>query len=271
MSEKEAEMVSVIRLPVRSYPFCVELGQPNDERHLAPYETIFPLPVEQTAFILVDVRTTHFNQGWLKRADAVARGPIAQTLAAARGVGMTIIHAPGLDISEKYAQGIRYPDMPPPTDLYSCPPAWPPEEFRKRKGPCAVFAKKEELRHEELVASYVPGADLHPLTLPREGEFVAPWDGATLRRFLEERKILHLIYVGFATNQCVQFKEYGMRDQARYGYNCILLRDCTTATEFPDTVDGELLMHAAIREIESVVGWTAEGTDFIEACRNVPV
>jgi nicotinamidase-related amidase len=151
------------------------------------------------------------------------------------------------------------------------PPAWPPEEFRKRKGPYAAFAKKEDIHHEEIVASYVPQSDIHPLVLPRDGEFVVPWDGATLRRFLAERKILHLIYVGFATNWCIQFKEYGMRDQARQGYNCILLRDCTNATESADTLDGELLLRAAIREIESAVGWTAAGKDFIEACRNVSV
>jgi hypothetical protein len=59
-----------------------------------------------------------------------------------------------------------------------------------------------------------------------------------------------------------------MRDQARHGYNCILLRDCTNASESSDTIDGELLLKAAIREIEYAVGWTATGKDFIAACRS---
>jgi nicotinamidase-related amidase len=100
---------------------------------------------------------------------------------------------------------------------------------------------------------------------------VVPWDGATLRRLLAERRILHLIYVGFSANMCIQFKEYGMRDQAKRGYNCILLRDCTNAFESADTLGDELLLRAAVREIEFAVGWTATGKDFIKACRDVSV
>ena len=254
--------MSVIHLPVRSYPCYADFDKPSDERHISFYETVFPLPAQETAFVLVDCRTTHHNQGWLERATTVLRETIVPALAAAREVPLTIIHAPVGAVAAKYPQCVTYPEeRPVPAE-----PEWPPRQFRERAGPYAVFAKKEELHRDELLASYIPDCRIHPLVEPRDDEFVVT-DGPTMRRLLAERGVLHLIYVGFAVNWCVQFKDYGMREQARYGYNCLLLRDCTNAFESADTLDEELNMRIAVREIELMVGWTATQKDFIEACR----
>ncbi len=54
-----------------------------------------------------------------------------------------------------------------------------------------------------------------------------------------------------------------------FGYTCIALRDCTTAYEFTDTYDGKWMTRAAIRLLETDLGYTASSDDFIAAISKV--
>ena len=86
---------------------------------------------------------------------------------------------------------------------------------------------------------------------------------------LTQKSILHLIYVGFATNWCVLGRDYGIRAMAGRGYNTILLRETTTGVEFPDTVDQLFTTEIAIREVEQQYGFTASKKDFLRACQTM--
>ena len=95
--------------------------------------------------------------------------------------------------------------------------------------------------------------------------------GHSCTRSCRDRRILHLLYVGFATNWCVLGKDYGIRAMKDRGYNTILLRDATTGVEFPDTLDTLQATELAVREVEQQHGFTAANHDFLTACRATAV
>lgn len=97
----------------------------------------------------------------------------------------------------------------------------------------------------------------------------ATCNGQGLTRFCTEKKILHLFYAGFATNICVQFRDYGCRALREAGYNVILLRDCTTGIEVSQTVASLDMTNAAIRNIEMKVGISTTGEMLRQACEHL--
>lgn len=100
--------------------------------------------------------------------------------------------------------------------------------------------------------------------LPEKGVIVT---GEQFDRILRERGIVNLIYTGFATNLCILDSPAAMREMQRYGYRCLLLRDCTLAVEFPDTIAERLHTRVAIRAVEKWVGATAVLAEFLAACQ----
>ena len=90
--------------------------------------------------------------------------------------------------------------------------------------------------------------------------------GDQLHDLLRANGLLHLVYVGFATNWCILNRDYGMRAMAQRGYNMILLRDATMGVEFPDTLAAEMATEMAIREVEQQLGFSAAKDDFLAAC-----
>lgn len=109
---------------------------------------------------------------------------------------------------------------------------------------------------------------ISPLIDVLKGEDVIA-TGSQLHDLLTQKSILHLIYVGFATNWCVLGRDYGIRAMAGRGYNTILLREATTGVEFPDTIDQLFTTEIAIREVEQQYGFTASKKDFLRACQTM--
>jgi nicotinamidase-related amidase len=240
------------------------------------------LDLSQTALVLVDIWDWHNVRTHRERAQEITHTRIAPMLEEVRKTGITVIHAPSPDIAVRYPQWVRYAGdarretaverllrmkladalgLSNPSEalrpiLDSIPaavkslapgdPAWPPPEFRQRSGAYAAFARTRP-------GAYRPPArqtDILDCVRPKPGEYVIA-SGEQLHRLLKDRKILHLLYAGFATNMCVQnTRDYSMEQMGRRGYNCILLRDCTTGIENAYTLDGLVLTMAAMLEIE---------------------
>ncbi len=253
-----------LNLRVRYFQDSTPADVPCRETAFIHREFEMPLPIAETALVLVDLWNVHFIESWIERAKQVTVDCVVPVIDAARKVGMTIVHAPSPSVAAQYPQlKLHKPPQP------STPPTWPPPEFRSRSGDYDVYRGPR---------SQPPGIGIHwdklssqlsmsPAIDVQEDDFVIA-TGQQLHELLEERRILHLLYAGFATNWCVLGRDYGIRSMARYGYNIILLRDATTGVEFPDTYDNLFTTEIAIREVEQQYGFSASNADFFTSTSN---
>jgi len=100
--------------------------------------------------------------------------------------------------------------------------------------------------------------------LPNGAVFLNSWQ---LNGLCRRKKIDTLFYVGFMADLCLVNIPGAIREMSqKFKYRCVVLRDCTTVYEFAETVDGNWMTFAAIRLIESDMGYSAISDDFISAC-----
>ena len=235
--------MSKLDLRVRYFQDSTPLDIPCREENFVRRHIQMPLPLEQTALVLVDIWNVHFIKSWIERASKITREVILPILGAARQSPLAIIHAPSPPVAEQYDQlGGLVSSSATPKSI------WPPTEFRHRSGEYTVF-RGPRSQPPGIGAHWNPIADqlsISPLIDVLKEEYVIA-TGQQLHDLLARKGILHLIYVGFATNWCVLGRDYGIRAMSGRGYNIILLREATTGVEFPDTVDQLFTTEIAIR------------------------
>jgi nicotinamidase-related amidase len=252
---------SVIALPCRYYRVYTDESVPCDEANFHFVERTLPVPVAEAALVLVDVWSTHYIDSWLARARQVTQEKIVPLLEAARRIGMTVIHAPCPQVAD------RYGPAPSPAAAPERPRSdWPPSAFRGiyRGGEVADFGRNPEPRLRAALDRYVTELDISALVKPLPGEPIIH-TGAQMHELLAEKRILHLVYAGFATNWCVIGRDYGIYAMNDRGYNIILVRDATTGVEFHDSVASLTATNIAIREIETKNGWSTTTDAFLTA------
>ena len=117
-------------LRVRYFQDSTPAEVPCREENFIRREITMPLPIEQTAFVLVDVWNVHFIESWIERAKDVTVNAIVPALNAAREAGLTIVHAPCPEVAGQFPQLDRHtpPEILPPPDW---PPAGVPESGRR--------------------------------------------------------------------------------------------------------------------------------------------
>ena len=256
-----------LKIPVRYYRIYVDPSVECVEKNFGYVEKVLEIDEKKAVLVLVDVWNMHYIDSWIARAAEITVNKIAPVTEAARKAGMTIIHAPSPPVAKKYPQWTKYADdedLNPPTQSA---PEWPPTEFVKRTGEYSTYARRKEpiLEAWEERRQAMEIAD--PVK-PEPEDFVIA-TGDQMNRLLMDRRILHLFYAGFATNMCVQFRDYGMRAMSRRGYNLILIKDATTGVETHDTVDELLMTRVAIRDIEVQLAYSTTSEVFIKACNAV--
>ena len=105
---------------------------------------------------------------------------------------------------------------------------------------------------------------------PLAGEIVldsSNWmpDDKELHVLLLRHNVKTLFYVGYATNVCVLNRPYGIKRMHDLGYRTILVRDCTAALEYHDTLEEKWVTRMAVREVEKKeAGYSCTSRDFIE-------
>lgn len=258
-----------LALEARHYHFDFDEGsswREENMRNLVATRTFDP---QEMALVLVDCWDRHYLKSYLERTDEIIREKIVPVVDACHDAGITVVHAPSPAQAKRYPQWLQYASdedlftPPPPTHQ----PDWPPQQFRSRSGDYQQFARPPGAVVQAWRVVEADQRKIVPELEPRDDEFVVA-SGRQLHRLCRHRKILHLVYVGFATNMCVVGRDYGMRAMQARGYNVILLRDCTTGIEAHDTIESMALTRAAILEVEMLLGFTSTADSLLEGARD---
>lgn len=259
-----------LELTVRYTRELTDPDEPCLEQNLRQGELRWGLPAEQTALVLVDCWNDYPLASYFDRVRRIVREQILPTVEACRAADVQVVHAPGRDWARNYPRWHLEPEPAAAPTAGDGAEAWPPAEFRDREGAHARFTYPrsawEPLWSAWLKEHPLPTLKIAECLEPRDGDCVMS-TGEQLHRFCRRRKLLHLFYAGFAANICVQHRDYGMRAMRDRGYNVILLRDCTTAIEVPQTLDGLWLTQSAILNLEMKVGFSTTAETLQRACR----
>lgn len=208
------------------------------------------LPVELTALIVVDMQNGYASVGGYRDLAGKDVGPAAavvektrEVLSAARSAGLTVVYLQnGWDPALMNAGG-------------SGSPNW------HKSNPLKLMRERPELRgriltHGSWDHDFVQGLE------PQEGDFIVPkgrysgFSGTDLDGILRSRGVRHLLFVGIASNVCV---ESTLRDAYHREYFCVFVRDATQAS------GPAFMQDAVIYSVETFLGWTTTTQDLCAA------
>lgn len=254
--------------------WMMKASDPNEEPNFRSAQKTLSLDPAQTAFVLVDMWDASDlpREIWpggvtfCERAAKITQQCIVPALDAARQAGMTIIHAPTVNVSERYPEHYRRTlELNAPEPPIAPVREWPPDAARQQWNREQWESRYADYSDKEL-RMLMDDTTIMSAVEPCKDDWLIGTSGQ-MHEICRREQITSLVYVGFATGMCLLFKPGAMWEMSRAGYRCICLRDCTTAVENADTYDELLITHAFIDWFEMMmVAYTALSDDFITAC-----
>jgi nicotinamidase-related amidase len=266
----------MIRLPLR---FTRQYPQPGEEADESGIVNAFAedtFEASESALVLVDIRNVGLGPdplhpevslrderrqavgvSLIERSRRMVEDNIIPAVAAARSIGIPIIHEANTPLARALPQFQKWyiPDPPNPHA------GWPPpgiaaqndtEHFNRRFG--EDYAEKKE--------KVLP---LYDLVIPIESNDYVVCTTASAQKVLKHLGATNIFYMGFLLNSCIMEKGAGFLNMRRRGYKIVVFRDCTTGLHNAETLEG-LWADKAWLEYVEVDAYTATAVDFIKAC-----
>src|SRR3954466_4403494 len=204
----------------------------------------FAFDPETTALVVIDMQRDFLEPGGFGAAlgnDVALLGsavqPLPRALAAARELGMAVIHT---------REGRR-------PDLTDCPPAKLARGgFIGQDSPNGRILVRGEYGHD-IVDALVPAPGEVVLDKPGKGSFYA----TDLELMLRNRGIASLIVTGVTTEVCVHTT---VREANDRGFECLVLADCC-GSYFPEFHEVAIRMICAQG---GIFGWVGRSPDLLE-------
>jgi ureidoacrylate peracid hydrolase len=210
------------------------------------------LPVSRTAIVVVDMQHGYASPGGYRDLAGKEIGPARvvidqcrRILETARNAGMTIVYLQnGWDPELKNSGGPGSPN-------------W------HKSNPLKLMRERPELAGKILTEGSWDFAFVEGLE-PQPEDFVVPkarysgFCGTDLDNLLRSRDVRHLVFVGIASNVCV---ESTIRDAYFREYFCLFVRDATQAS------GPAFMQDAVIYNVETFLGWVTDTRSLCEALR----
>lgn len=231
-----------------------------------------PLAVDRTALVVMhawDAGTPDEFPGWFRAVEYLPRSyEIAETvlppvLAAARTVGMPLVHVvAGVDYWTRRPGFLGGAPDAPPVDGARAVPDPIHDELRRFRAD-TVFPGQD---NQADIAAGRARMDFHPGVAPVGDEPIAA-TSADLLGWCARNGINHLVYTGFAINGCLWTSPGGMVDAVRQGYLCSTIRQGVTAIENRETARTEAGKENALWAVAVLYGFVYDVDDFTTALR----
>lgn len=212
----------------------------------------------KTAILITDMWDKHWCRGATERVGQIALRMVP-LLKRARAAGVLIVHAPS-ETMDFYAgsEGRRLAESAPhadPPDAASL--NGPPLPIDDSNGGCDTPG---DLEHRVWTRET-------PLLTIARGDVISE-SGAEIYNVLRQRGIDTVFYMGVHANMCILNRSFGIRQLARWGIHCILVRDLTDAMY--ESSSRPFVSHAAgtelvIEYIEQYWAPTVDSTEMMQA------
>jgi nicotinamidase-related amidase len=223
-----SDMRLVLRKRIEPYEAVNSWTEANFEQSFVP---------AKTAIVITDMWDKHWCRGATERVGQIARR-MEPLLEEARAAGVLIIHAPSdtMDFyagseGRKLAQSAPHSDPPEAAPLHD-----PPLPIDDSNGGCDTPGDTEHKAWSRET----------PLLTIAPGDVISD-SGTEIYNVLRQRGIDTVFYMGVHANMCILNRSFGIRQFARWGIHCILVRDLTDAMYEPSS--RPFVSHAAGTEL----------------------
>ncbi len=191
----------------------------------------------KTAIVITDMWDQHWCRGATLRVGQIAVR-MEPLLEKARSAGVLIIHAPSETMDfYRDSEGRKLAQFAPPSEPPEAAPLHdPPLPIDDSNGGCDTPGDTEHRAWSRET----------PLLTIARGDVISD-SGTEIYNVLHQHGIDTLFYMGVHANMCILNRSFGIRQLARWGIHCILVRDLTDAMYEPSS--RPFVSHAAGTEL----------------------
>ena len=186
---------------------------------------------KETAIVVCDMWDDHWCKSAARRVGEIAPR-MNETLKAARGLGVKIVHAPSDTID-------HYASWPQRERILAAPYAEPPVEIQRW---CYLEPEKEKALpiddsdggcdDEKPAKESRAWSQQHPAIEIADGDVISD-QGTEIYNYFVEQGVKHVAVMGVHTNMCVLGRSFGIRQLTKLGFDVALVRDLTDAMYDP--------------------------------------